>query len=74
MEMSERTVNVNYGFGPMFLLTLLLVALKITGHLDWSWLWVLAPMWLPPAILIGGFVVVIGIAIIAAIIISVFDL
>ena len=72
--MSERTVNVNYGFGPMFLLTLLLVALKITGHLDWSWLWVLAPMWLPPAILIGGFVVVIGIAIIAAIIISVFDL
>lgn len=29
------------------LLTLLFIALKLTGYIAWSWYWVLAPMWLP---------------------------
>jgi len=28
------------------LLTLLFIALKLTGHIDWSWWWVLAPIWI----------------------------
>ena len=28
------------------LLTLLFVALKLTGHIDWSWWWVLSPLWI----------------------------
>ena len=28
------------------LLTLLFVGLKLTGHIDWSWLWVLSPVWI----------------------------
>jgi hypothetical protein len=28
------------------LLTLLFVALKLTGYIDWSWWWVLAPTWI----------------------------
>jgi hypothetical protein len=29
------------------LVTGLLAALKLTGVVDWSWVWVFAPMWLP---------------------------
>jgi len=26
-------------------LTLIFITLKLTGHIDWSWWWVTAPMW-----------------------------
>ena len=28
------------------LLTVLFVALKLTDYIDWSWWWVLSPMWI----------------------------
>ena len=33
--------------GPEFvsLLTLLFIALKLTGVIAWPWIWVLAPLW-----------------------------
>lgn len=34
------------------LLTILFIGLKLSGHIDWSWWWVLAPMWAPIAALI----------------------
>lgn len=27
------------------LLALLFIGLKLTGHITWSWVWVLAPLW-----------------------------
>lgn len=35
------------------ILGLLFVALKLTGHIDWSWLWVTAPFWGSIAILLA---------------------
>ena len=32
-------------------LTVLFVALKLTGYIDWSWWWVLAPLWGGAAVL-----------------------
>jgi hypothetical protein len=32
------------------LLTLIFITLKLTGHISWSWWWVLAPVWGPLAI------------------------
>lgn len=32
---------------PVFILTLLFLILKLTNYITWSWLWVLAPLWLP---------------------------
>lgn len=29
------------------LLLVLFLGLKLTGNIDWSWWWVLAPMWVP---------------------------
>lgn len=31
--------------GFLGLLTLLFIALKLTGVIAWSWLWVLVPLW-----------------------------
>jgi len=28
------------------LLTLAFIVLKLTGFIDWSWLWVLSPIWI----------------------------
>lgn len=35
------------GVGFLGLLTLLFIGLKLTGHITWSWIWVLAPFWIP---------------------------
>lgn len=45
---SSPTVHVGIGFGGA--LTLLFVTLRLTGFIDWPWLWVLAPLWIPAAI------------------------
>ena len=41
----NRSISVGF-FG---LLALLFIALKLMGHIDWSWWWVLAPLWGPLA-------------------------
>jgi hypothetical protein len=38
------------GFGG--LLTILFIGLKLTGHIDWSWWWVLSPIWITIGIVI----------------------
>lgn len=37
----------------VYLLTLLFIGLKLTGHITWSWFWVLSPL-----ILMFGFVAI----------------
>jgi hypothetical protein len=52
--MADRNVSVQVGPNFLGLLTILFIALKLTGYIAWSWWWVLSPLWL-------GFVVVIGV-------------
>lgn len=40
------------GIGFCGLLAIVFIVLKLIGVIKWSWLWVLAPIWLPTAILI----------------------
>ena len=40
------------------LLTLLFVALKLTGRIDWSWWWVFAPVWMTAALMALGIAVI----------------
>jgi hypothetical protein len=35
------------------LLAILFIGLKLTGYIDWSWVWVLAPVWVPIIIAVG---------------------
>lgn len=41
------------GIGFCGLLCIVFIVLKLIGIIDWSWLWVLAPLWIPAAITIA---------------------
>lgn len=45
--MSKETKQTSGGIGFFGLLTVLFIGLKLTGHIAWSWGWVLAPLWIP---------------------------
>lgn len=36
----------------MYSLTLIFIILKITGNINWSWVWVLSPIWIRLIILL----------------------
>lgn len=38
--------NTNSGIGFFGMLTILFIGLKITGYINWSWWWVLSPIWI----------------------------
>lgn len=38
--------------GIFGLLGLLFIALKLIGVIAWSWWWVLAPVWMPPLVVV----------------------
>ena len=57
-----------HGIGFLGLLTLLFIALKLTHYIDWSWWWVLSPIWITIAlvlVILGVFFLVLGIIAIA---------
>ena len=48
MNGSDKT---NKGITFLELLTIVFIALKLIGLIEWSWWWVLSPVWIP--LLIG---------------------
>ena len=40
------------GIGFTGALTILFIALKLLGKIDWSWWWVLSPLWISTAIVL----------------------
>lgn len=50
--MSGQSNSSGGGIGFCGLLAVLFIGLKLTGHVDWSWLWVLSPLWLPFALVL----------------------
>jgi hypothetical protein len=55
--MSNNT-SASGGIGFPGLLTVLFVGLKLTGYINWPWLWILSPMWI--SLLLA--IVILGIA------------
>lgn len=50
--MNEDTNHSSGGIGLMGLLAIVFITLKLTGHITWSWWWVLSPIWIPPLCLL----------------------
>ena len=48
--MEENLNRDTGGVSFLGLLTLLFIGLKLTGYITWSWIWVLAPLWIPMGI------------------------
>lgn len=46
------------GVGFCGLLAIAFIVLKLCGVITWSWLWVLAPLWIPAGIAIACFLIV----------------
>ena len=57
--MSDDKTNVTIPGGGFFaLLTVLFIGLKLGHVIDWHWIWVLSPLWLPSAVVLAVVVVV----------------
>ena len=39
--------NTSGGIGITGAVFIVFLVLKLTGHIDWSWWWVTAPIWIP---------------------------
>lgn len=48
----KETVNVNIGGLFTTLLAVAFIVLKLCHIIEWSWLWVLSPLWIPLALVI----------------------
>lgn len=46
------------GMGFLSTLTLIFVVLKLLGLIDWPWLWVLSPIWIPVLLIAAVFDVI----------------
>lgn len=53
----EVVVRTN-GIGFFGLLAIVFITLKLTGYIAWSWWWVLAPLWIPFALVITIFLTI----------------
>ncbi len=42
--------NSSGGIGIVGILTIVFVVLKLVGVIDWSWWWVLSPLWISAAL------------------------
>ncbi len=64
--MSYEISRVNIDGVFLSLLTVLFIGLKLTHYIDWSWWWVLSPLWIPLVV----FVLLIILIIIATVLMS----
>lgn len=60
MTTTAKTASSRGGIGFAGMLTILFIGLKLTHYIDWSWVWVLAPLWIGIA-LFFGILMIIGI-------------
>ena len=56
---NEKTTSGGIGFGSALLLTFII--LKLVGVIDWSWWWVLSPIWIPVALLLAVSILLFGV-------------
>lgn len=48
----SRESSSGGGLGICGVLLIVFITLKLTGNITWSWVWVLAPLWIPFGIVI----------------------
>jgi hypothetical protein len=53
MSSNHSSAQVTTSFPVLGLLGATLVVLKALGYVTWPWLWVLAPFWIPVALVLG---------------------
>ena len=46
MNDNNSNIRVNSGIGFVDVLQIVFIVLKLCGVIKWSWVWVLAPLWI----------------------------
>ena len=65
--MSDKSsASSSSGIGFTGLLTILFIGLKLGHVIDWSWWWVLSPLWIGLAVVIGVYAAIFVVALIVA--------
>ena len=59
----SNTSSSSGGVGFVGLLTIAFIVLKLTNYIDWSWWWVLSPVWIG----VGIFVIALCVALVIAV-------
>ena len=54
-ENMSNSKSVGLGFCDVLLIVF--IVLKLIGVINWSWSWVLAPLWIPVLLVVIGFLV-----------------
>lgn len=60
MSKTSTTASIS-GIGFTGLLTIVFIVLKLTNVINWSWLWVLSPVWIEFALVVA--IVLIGVGV-----------
>ena len=60
--MADKKISVTVGPNFFALLTIVFITLKLTGYINWSWWWVLAPIWGSFAAALAIVVIVLAVA------------
>lgn len=58
MSKEGNQAQARGGIGFAGLLTILFIGLKLTHYIDWSWWWVLSPLWIPLGLVVLGFIII----------------
>jgi len=56
MAKNSSSKKTGGGFGFVGGLTLLFIGLKLCKVINWSWIWVISPIWITVALVIGLFI------------------
>lgn len=56
--MRTSSESTSGGLGSASVLTIVFVVLKLTHNIDWSWWWVLSPLWISAGFVVAVLVVV----------------
>lgn len=56
--MDNKGKSAGGGMGICSVLTIVFIVLKLTGVIDWKWVWVLAPTLIPLALIVVGFLLI----------------
>ncbi len=50
--MSNTSSSSSSGIGFLGLLAIVFIVLKLCGTIEWSWWWVLSPIWIPTGLVL----------------------
>jgi len=62
----EQTAKIGFGcYSPCILVFIVFLILKLTNTIDWSWLWITSPLWIPWSVVVLIIAILVCISIIA---------